>query len=434
MLRAVKMSGRRGAGRVGVSTEKIGVLFVHTATQPPLGADTWVQSQIIAGLDKNRVDVHVACAFGSDTEPTPTYAAMRSIPNIRIVAVNLGRERRGSKVARLSRAALDAVAASASIARLAVYVRRNDIRIIHTTDRPRDAAACVVLRSLTGAHSIVHAHVGFDAAWMSGTLQWAIRRADALIAVSEFVASTLVDSGHDANRVHVVLNAIDLSRWSPGVGRDVIRREFGFEDDDVVLITVCRLFPAKGPTELIQALALVLKRRVDVHLLIVGREMQPGYVAELVELARNLGIHEQVVLTGQRQDVPALMAAADIYAMPSFAEPFGLVYLEAMAMQRPVVALKSGGTPEVVEDGLDGLLSDPGDVRQFADNLIALADDRDRRTRIGNHARHRVEHYFTIERMARDTEAVYERVLARRRLPNGSRPVGVTGRFRAARR
>ena len=74
-------------------TEKVGVLFVHSATQPPLGADTWVQSQIAAGLDKRRVDVHVACAFGDPDTPTPTFAVMQPIAGIQLVRIDLGRER-----------------------------------------------------------------------------------------------------------------------------------------------------------------------------------------------------------------------------------------------------------------------------------------------------------------------------------------------------
>lgn len=394
---------RSGVGR----SEKISVLFVHGATQPPLGADTWVQSQIVSGLDKSRVAAHVACAVGSPGKPTPTYEVMRDIEGISLVPINLGRERSGGAALVAVRTLLDAVPAALSMARLARYIRRHDITVIHTTDRPRDAVACVVLARVTRARCLVHAHVAFDPAWMGRLLQWAMRRADGLIAISEYVATSLRSAGIDSSSIHVVPNAIDTSGWVPGVGREEGRKEFGFTPGDHVVVTVCRLFPAKGPTELIRALALVHLERSDVRLLVVGREMEPGYVDSLKSLAMELGVDRHVLFAGQRSDVPKLMAAADIYAMPSRFEPFGLVYLEAMSMELPVVGLNEGGTPEVVENGRDGLLSSAGDVRSIADNLLKLVKEPRTRAEMGRHGRHRAQTLFTIERLARGCESVY---------------------------
>ena len=198
--------------------DKLGVLFVHSATQPPLGADTWVQSQIISGLDKRDIDVHVACAFGRPDSPTPTFDVMRSIPGIELIPVDLGRERSSFTRAGRIRTALSAVPAVYGVGRLARYIRRNRIAVIHTTDRPRDAAASILLARLTRTRCVIHAHVGFDTKWMSRMLQLAIRRADGVIAISEFVGSTLRSAGIESNRVHVVPNAIDISRWIPRGG------------------------------------------------------------------------------------------------------------------------------------------------------------------------------------------------------------------------
>ena len=391
-------------------TSKIAVLFIHTATRPPLGADTWVQSQIISGLDKSRHDVHVACARGTADEPTPTFEVMRVIPGIRIVPVNFGQEQesiRGGKVATL----LGSLPSPASFVKLVIHARRHRIDVIHTTDRPRDAFLSVIIARLVRATCIIHTHVGFDATWMSKMLQWSLRRANGLIAISDYVASTLVAGGHDPARVHVVLNAIDIARWNPGVGRDERRQELGYSPGDTVVITVCRLFASKGPSELLRAFAIAHAGHADLRLLVVGIEMQQGFLSELTQLAADLGVDGRVVFTGQRNDVPSLMAAADIFAMPSRGEPFGLVYLEAMATQLPVVALNDGGTPEVVTHGLDGLLCEPDDIEGLAANLTALIDDPEQRRRLGRHGREQVESRFSIERMARDTEAVY-RLLA----------------------
>lgn len=393
------------------SNTRLGVLFLHSATQPPLGADTFVQSQIAAALDKTRVDVHVACVFDASGQPTPTYRAMNGIDGIHLVSINLGRERSTYTRAGRIRVVLGALPALWSLLRLAIYVRRHRLRIVHTTDRPRDARAAVLLARITRSRCIVHAHVAFDPRWMSPMLQRAIHRADAVIAISRYVASSLIGGGVRSECVHVVPNAIDVARWAPGEGRDTRRAEFAFTPQHVVLLSVSRLFPGKGAAELLRAFAEVRRSHPHVRLLIVGREVETGYEAELQRLAAGLGVSDAVVFTGQRSDVPSLMAAADIFAMPSQFEPFGLVYLEAMAMELPVVALDNGGTPEVVEDGVVGLLSAAGHQDSLIANISRLVIDPTLRRDMGRRGRTRAATAFTMDSLGRGCESVY-RVLA----------------------
>jgi glycosyltransferase involved in cell wall biosynthesis len=259
---------------------------------------------------------------------------------------------------------------------------------------------------------VIHVHVGFGE-WMSPLLKWSLKRADALIAVSEFVAGTLVASGHDRSRIHVVLNAIDPEHWHSGTDREAARRELGLPPDAPVVITVCRLFPAKGPAELLQALPRLREQYPELRLVVVGHELVAGYQAELEELAHKLGVRQGVVFTGRRTDVERMLAAADVFAMPSFGEPFGLVFLEAMAMSLPVVALDVGGAPEIIEEGVSGFLTSPGDRDGLVERLLVLIGDPAFRGRLGAAGRRRVESHFTTARMAADTAAVYERLTRR---------------------
>lgn len=387
----------------------IGVLFLHTATRPPLGADTWVQGQIISGLDKASHRVFVACA-GSVSDTTPTRTMVAAVPDITIVPTNLGPEIGGGSLASKARAALATLPAPISILRLIRVIRSERIQWVHTTDRPRDAFAAVLLSRLTPARCMIHAHVAFDASWMSSMLQRSMQRADALVAISDYVAVSLRESGHRADRIHVVKNATDIERWTPGIDREARRAELACTAEDVLIITVARLFPAKGPAELIRAVAEVRAAGRRARLVIVGHEMIPGYAAELQRLVTELGLDDHVVFTGRRGDVAALMAAADIFAMPSMFEPFGLVYLEAMAMQRPVVALDNGGTPEVVDHGVTGLLSPAHDIAAFATNLLTLIDDAELRATMGRAGRVLVEHHFTRQRLAADMGRLYRRL------------------------
>lgn len=400
---------------------RIAVLAVHTATLPPLGADTWVHAQILRHLDRRTHEVHVACVTGARGSPTPTYRALSEIPELDVIPVDFGPELfRRSGLAKLT-GALRSLAVVPSVVRLAVVARRRGVRVIHTSDRPRDALISVMLGRLTGADSLVHVHVIFGS-WMGRALRWSLANADGLVAVSDFVARSLVAAGLPADRVHTVLNAIDPTEWHPGRGRVDARAELGIADGAPVVLSVSRLFPEKGGEELVRAFAHVHRRAPDAELLVVGNDLSEHgeFSAGLRRLAEELGVGEAVRFLGRRDDVPRLMAAADVYAMPSFEEPFGLVFLEAMAMRLPVVALANGGTLEVVEHGRTGLLSAPGDVDTLAEHITLLIRDSELRDRMGDAGRARVEERFTTRRQARHVAALYATLLS----PSVSDPDG----------
>lgn len=404
-----------GFTQVASKTEKLPVLFVHTATRPPLGADTWIQALIIRHLDRNKHDVHVACATGPADAPTPTYNALRNIPNLTIKPVNLGTEMFAKSASQRALAALDSVPAVWNLAELAWYIKRHRIRILHTSDRPRDALACVMLAKLTGAKCIIHVHVDYGD-WMSKMLRWSMGQADALIGVSEFVTRSLVNGGgYSAAKTHTVLNSIDLEAWDYRIDTGAVRAELGIPEDAPVMTCVARIFPRKAQLELVRALALLRPEWPNLRLMLVGEDYPPGthYSEEVRALARELGVAEQLVFTGLRRDVARLMAASDLLAMAGHEEPFGLVYAEAMAMKRPVVALENGGTPEVVEHGKSGLLSRGSDTRALADNIRTLVADPALRTRMGEYGRQQVELRFTPKRLAEDVARVYDELLGR---------------------
>jgi glycosyltransferase involved in cell wall biosynthesis len=388
--------------------QKLRVLFLHTATRPPLGADTWIHVQIIRRLDRSEHEVHVAFAAGRSGAPTPTSQELARIADLHRHPVDLGPELHG--LGRWARAValVRSFTAILGIAKLAAILTRHKIDVLHTSDRPRDAVVAVLVGRATRTRTIVHCHVGYGD-WMGRALKWSLRHADALIAISDFVAGTLVEAGHDPCRVRIVRNGIEPEDWAPGRGREDVRAEFGVPPGAGLVLTVCRLFPSKGPADLIRALATLRSDNGDApFLLIAGKEMVAGYRRELETLAGVLGVSERVVFTGHRADVEALMAAADVFAMPSLGEPFGLVYLEAMAMALPVVALRSGGAPEVIVDRCTGFLAEPGDIAALGGYLHRLLHSPGLREQMGGAGRARVGREFTCTRMAQDTSLVYK--------------------------
>ena len=141
----------------------------------------------------------------------------------------------------------------------------------------------------------------------------------------------------------------------------------------------------------------------------------------LKEKVDALGLSKQVIFTGQRSDIQTILAACDLYTMPSSEEPFGLVFAEAMAMKKAVIALNDGGTCEVVEDGKSGLLSPPHDIEQLVENILTLVNNPARCNQMGQYSRKRVEDYFNSRRLADDVERVYRSVLERQWGRVGSR-------------
>jgi glycosyltransferase involved in cell wall biosynthesis len=386
---------------------KIGVLFINSVEQP--GADTFIHSLIMRALDRTRFEVHATCPRGPGG--ARTAALLEEVSNLHLLRSNFGPSLTGrsrfDKAVQLSASLLPTLVGFLSVAR---YVRKHRIEVLHATDRPRDAVSCVVLGKLTGAKSIVHVHVKY-ADWMGSPVRWSMRQADALVGVSKFVAGSLIDGGYGARKTHTVLNAIDPAAWDWRLDPAPVRREFGIALDAPVVACAARLFRGKGQEVLIQAIASIKDRVPGVRLLIIGRDdrqaMRTSFMDELKRLAGDLGVAEHVIFTGYREDMPALFAASDVFALPSFEEPFGLVFAEAMAMKKPVVALDAGGAPEVVEHGRSGLLSAPHDAAGLDRNLLTLLLDPDLRARMGEYGRRKVEADFTLARLGRDIEKLY---------------------------
>ncbi|HYJ08002.1 MAG TPA: glycosyltransferase family 4 protein [Polyangiaceae bacterium] len=396
-------------------TAKLGILFLQSHER--FGADAAIHAHLMRGLSRERFEVHLACTQGTGAEPPASARALKSIPGLRFRPTQFVPGLHGLRTHGLLTGLRTARAFPADFRDLVRYVRANRIRLIHSGDHPRDAVYNVLLGRLTGAKSVVHVHVKW-ATHYSRLAQWAVRSSDAIFSISRYVTGTVLSvAGRKPEDVFTVLNCVAVDSWDPDTDGSAIRREFAIAADAPLIISISRLFSWKGQRELLRGFAGARAELPQLKLLIVGAdetEVERGsFTAELRQLAEQLGVAEHVVFTGQRSDIPQLLAACDVFTLPSFEEPFGLVFLEAMAMRRPVVALDNGGTPEVVEHGQSGLLSAPGDIPGLTRNIVTLLKDPKLRARMGEHGRARVLQYFNAERMTADAVAAYEQILSR---------------------
>lgn len=394
-------------------SDKIHVLYLQT--QEGFGADSAIHAHLMRHLDRDRFEVHVACTGSVGPELPDSLRRLQGLPQVHLRVSSFAPGIHERSLETILKTAPSALLAPLEFIRLARYVRQHDIRIIHSSDRPRDSLYCVLLARATGAKSIVHVHVKWSE-YYGAAARWAVNHADGVMAISEYVAGTVAGQRGAKDTIYTVLNGIDLTPWNPELDGSGVRAELSIPDDAVVLASVSRLFHWKGQRELLKAFALVERQFSNAVLLIVGADAPhegASFSAELQGLARELGVSEKVRFTGARSDVPAVMAACDVFTMPSFEEPFGLVFVEAMAMGKPVVAIDNGGTPEVVAHGQTGLLAPPWDVDTIADHILRLLRDRELRLELGRAGRKRALSMFSAERMARDAERAYQRVLQR---------------------
>ena len=228
---------------------------------------------------------------------------------------------------------------------------------------------------------------------------------DRLIAVSRAIEHKLVDEERWTVPVSLIYNGVDLERYDHQEPCCTLPEEYGMEPGSQIVGVVARLEPEKGHPTLLEAWPAVLRSCPDTYLLIVGE----GSRRDALEAqARELRIAHRVVFTGRRDDVPAVTAALDVAVLPSYREAQGLTILEAMALSRPVVASNVGGIPEMIEDGVTGLLVPPHDAEALAAAIVRLLRDHPYADMLARAGHDLVHERFCVERMVSAIESIYD--------------------------
>ena len=230
-------------------------------------------------------------------------------------------------------------------------------------------------------------------------------RTDRLIAVSQAIVRKVAEEGRDVVPLSLIYNGVDLQRYDHQEPCCTLRDEYGMEPGSQIVGVVARLEPEKGHPTLFEAWPEVLRAAPSAYLLVVGEGSRRE---DLESLARALRIAHRVVFTGRRDDVPAVTAALDVAVLPSYREAQGLSVLEAMALSRPVVASAVGGIPEMITDGVTGLLVAPHDAPALARAISRLLLDHPYADQIARAGHDLVHERFCVERMVADVEAIYD--------------------------
>jgi glycosyltransferase involved in cell wall biosynthesis len=189
-----------------------------------------------------------------------------------------------------------------------------------------------------------------------------------------------------------------------------VRQEFGVGEQDCVLLAVGNLEIHKGHRVLLKALALLERSEAGIpwKLIVAGGRGGPEHES-LLHYVQEAGLGERVRIALNRDDIPDLLALADVFAMPSIWEGLPMAILEAMLARKAIIASATGGIPEAITSGINGILVPPGDAAALAEALRLVITNPKLRNELGLAALHRAEQDFTIQVMAERYEQLYSR-------------------------
>jgi glycosyltransferase involved in cell wall biosynthesis len=388
------VSGRAGAGMRGglkeAMPDRIRLLNVLTSFQ--IGGTERQVVNLALGFDRSRFDLHLACLRN-------TGELLREVERLPVPrpVFNIGRRLYGPRT--LWQAF-----------RLARYVRRNLIQIVHSygfysnvfaVPAARMAGASIIVASIRDRGDILTPA-------QRRIQQWACRLADCVLVNAEAIRDTLIEQGYRPDNIVVIRNGIVLSRFGKRERGAALRRELGLPPSAPLVFVFSRLNRMKGVEYFLDAAALLAPRFPEVRFLIVGDGAGRW---ELEAHAGRLGLAERVTFTGFRTDVPDLLPEAAISVLPSLSEGLSNSLLESMASGVPVVAARVGGNPEIVEHDVSGLLVPARDSAALAGAIGSLLQDPRLAARLGEAGRRRVTELFSMERSLSEVEGLYERLI-----------------------
>lgn len=300
--------------------------------------------------------------------------------------------------------------------RFTALLRNDQIDIIHSEDQDTNIYAAAAHRRL-GAPTVMTRHVMFEPV---DTLKEKLRARllllaahygfNRIVAVSEAVRQRFAQQARvPLDRIVTIYNGIQVERFATWDQRDAKRAALGWDADEPVIIMVAVLRRGKGHDVLFEAIPAIRAAVPAAKIKLVGE----GELSDSLR-AQAAPFGDTVEFLGQRMDVPNLLGASDVLVLPSWSEALPTVLIEAGAAALPVVATNVGGTAEIVDDGTTGYVVPAGDAAQTAQRLIDLLRSPAEARQMGQRARDRVLAQFSLEQQARQTAALYERVLSAR--------------------
>ena len=314
---------------------------------------------------------------------------------------------RGVEPANIHEVPLRGSADIGSAFRLASLTREHEFDILHA-HMARDYVPAAIASRRAGVPVVLTRHVLFP---MSGINKLLLRNVGRVIAVSSAVEANL-QAIFEKEKIFAVTNGIAMEKFGNVSGEDAsaFRDVYGIDSGVKLVTSVGELKALKGQEDFILAASEIAKVRPDAHFLVVGRDNSPGraFRKKLRRMVRVLDLEGRFTFLEWVEDTAPMLAATDVFVSASHSESFGLAILEAMASGRPVVATRTAGALELIEDGVSGLLAGVKEPLEISKAVVDILDDGDQAHQLGTAARSRAADNFSLAKMVASTESVYE--------------------------
>ena len=293
-------------------------------------------------------------------------------------------------------------------------IKNHNISIVHTISNKRSAAFGILAARLAKV-PVIWTIRNFD--WLGIIDRLMIVYADKLITVSEAINNLFNKKPSQKNKFVKIYNAVDISNFHLELNkkRPLLNR-WDFKKADVVVAMVGRLSPEKNHQYFIEAASKLLKQESNLKFIIIGEKKFYGdenYYHSLINQCHRMRVENEIKFINFENDIPAIMATIDLLVLVSEHEPFGRVLIEAMAMEKPVIASDIGGPKEIVAHNKTGLLIEPKNAAKLADAILYIYRNPKIARKMGREGRKRVMKYFLVDRYIHEHERVYREIITR---------------------
>jgi len=231
-----------------------------------------------------------------------------------------------------------------------------------------------------------------------------------IISCGEEIRKVMIkDNGLAPEKIVSIPTGVDLRRFDFAIKGSKVRNEWGISPETPLVGIVAIIRSEKGHPYFVEAARRILKAKPETKFLIVGNEPKGDTITRRIKA---LGLEKEIIMAGLRDDIPEVLAALDIFVLPSLGvEGISQAIAQALAMKKPVVSTRVGGTPEVIIHNQTGLLVPPANAEALSQAILELLDDREKAKRLGENGRRLIEEKISLEIMLNKIEALYRDLL-----------------------
>nr|WP_242836758.1 glycosyltransferase family 4 protein [Desulfotomaculum nigrificans] len=372
---------------------KIKVLHV---VRPAAGGMKNHLLDLVRLTDKTRYEVTVACPPGSQMWNDLVKLGINTLPISLVGELSPGKD-------------------YAAVRTLTKYLHKSETMILHAHSSKGALVgrlAAIIARTpvviFTAHNSIFYEEWPRWKKKLFATVERFLARfTDRIITVSEALKQELIEQENiPAKQLTTIYNGIDTDKFSAQVDTLAIRKSLNIPELGPVIGTIARLAPQKGVSYFLKSASLL--KEYQANFLVVG---DGPLRQDLEQEAAELGLQNRVTFAGRRENIAEILAAIDIFVLPSVTEGLPLTILEAMAAGKPVVATRVGGIPEAIQEGKTGIVVPPKDPEALAVALAGLLGERERAVRMGINGQKFVQEKFGVAGMVNRTMELYQQLL-----------------------